>query len=105
MFDGCSSLRWVVLGGRFSFYGAKDSRQCSLPTPSGDGLTGRWVSSADGVAYSVGDVPSNVSASYSPQRKGDGAWVSSNTCAWRVDASGCLTVRPLPGLEEGDLGL
>ena len=96
MFRGCSSLRAVALGEKFSF-----GTRGSLPAPSGDGLTGRWVSSADGVAYSVGDVPSNVSASYTAQREGDGAWVSSNTCAWRVDASGCLTVRPLPGLEEG----
>ena len=104
MFDGCSSLRAVALGEKFSFDGAKDSRQCSLPKPSGDGLTGRWVSSADGVAYPAGEVPSNVSAAYTAQREGDGAWIGFGKCMWRVDASGCLTVRPLPGLEEGALG-
>ena len=104
MFYGCSSLRAVALGKKFSFDGAKDSRQCSLPEPSGDGLTGRWVSSADGVAYPAGEVPSNVSSAYTAQREGDGAWIGFGKCMWRVDASGCLTVRPLPGLEEGALG-
>ena len=104
MFGCCSYLRAVALGEKFSFGGAKGYRQCSLPKPSGDGLTGRWVSSADGVAYPAGEIRSNVAAKYTPQRDGGGEWVGSGTCAWWVDASGCLTVRPLLGLEEGVLG-
>ena len=104
MFYGCSSLRTVALGEKFSFEGAKGSRQCSLTTPEGDGLTGRWVSSADGIAYPAGEVPSGVAATYAAQREDGGEWNGSGTCVWRVDGEGCLAVKPLPGLEEGALG-
>ena len=40
-FDGCSALRSVTLGEGFSFEGASGVRQCSLPAPSGEGLTGK----------------------------------------------------------------
>lgn len=65
--DGCKSLRTVTLGPKFSFEGAGLERQCSLPTPRGDRLTGRWVSSADGMAYDPNDIPSNTAASYTAQ--------------------------------------
>ncbi len=66
MFWGCSSLREVALGERFSFEGAGSERLCELPGRHGlgQGLTGRWTSSADGVAYEPGNVPSNVAAAY-----------------------------------------
>ena len=65
--DGCKSLRTVTLGQEFAFEGAGLDRQCSLPTPRGDRLTGRWVSSADGMAYDPNDIPSNTAASYTAQ--------------------------------------
>ena len=66
MFDGCTSLRYVSLGEKFSFCGSGTERQCSLPTPSGDGLSGKWVSIADGVTsyYDADEVPNNVAAYY-----------------------------------------
>lgn len=66
MFDGCTSLRYVSLGEKFSFCGSGAERQCSLPTPSGDGLSGKWVSIADGVTsyYDADEVPNNVAAYY-----------------------------------------
>ena len=64
--DGCKSLRTVTLGPKFSFEGAGLDRQCSLPTPR-DRLTGRWVSSADGMAYAPDDIPSNTAATYTAQ--------------------------------------
>ena len=104
MFDGCSSLRSVTLGGRFSFGGGDaDARKCSLPAPSGDGLTGRWLSSVDGIAYEPGGVPSGVAATYRAQRDGDGAWNQYGTCVWRIDADGRLEIEPLPGRESGEL--
>ena len=69
MFDGCSNLRAVAFGPKFKFEGAWYCRRCSLPTPSGDGLTGRWVSSADGIAYMPDGIPSNVAATYVAQVK------------------------------------
>lgn len=69
MFHGCSSLRAVTIGPEFKFEGAFWDRQSWLPTPSGDGLTGRWISSADGIAYTPGDIPSNVAATYVAQMK------------------------------------
>lgn len=63
-FTGCSSLRSITLGDKFSFNGRKSSRQCSLPTPKGEGTTGLWVSSTDGIAYAPDNVPNNVAAIY-----------------------------------------
>ena len=104
MFDGCTSLRTVTLGEKFSFNGAKDSRQCDLPTPAGDGLTGRWASSADGIAYTPDGIPSNVAAVYVAQGLNDEGWNQLGSCVWRVDEGGCLTVKPFPGSEKGALG-
>lgn len=70
MFEGCSSLRSVTLGEDFSFKGASSYNQCSLSEPSGDGLTGRWVSSADGAAYAPSEVPFGVAATYAAQTSG-----------------------------------
>ena len=64
MFDGCPSLRAAALGERFSFDGAKDSRQCSLPEPSGDGLSGLWKDLTTGKTYRCNAIPNNVAAAY-----------------------------------------
>ena len=66
MFRGCSSLRAVTFGPKFSFDEAWWNR---LPTPSGDGLTGRWISSANGIAYMPGGIPSNFATTYIAQVK------------------------------------
>ena len=67
MFEGCSGLRTVVLGAAFSFRHFYDS----LPTPQGENLTGKWLSSADGKAYAPEVVPNNVAATYTAQTKAD----------------------------------
>ena len=70
MFTGCDSLNVVKLGAGFDFTDAGTGwRIGSLPTPSVDGATGKWLSSADGKAYSGGKVPSNVAATYVAQRE------------------------------------
>ena len=99
-----SSLRGVMFGEKFSFDGSKGSRLCSLTTPYGEGLTGLWVSSADGLAYPADEIPSNVAATYTAQVEGDGAWGASGTCVWRVDKDGLLTIKPRAGSETGLLG-
>ena len=66
MFENCSSLRKIALGSDFEFKG-KDPYKCTLPTPTGDGLTGKWVSSANGKAYSPDAIPSGVAATYTAE--------------------------------------
>ena len=66
MFYGCSGLRTVVLGTAFSF-----RNYSYLPTPQGENLTGKWLSSADGKAYAPEAVPNNVAATYAAQTKAD----------------------------------
>ena len=96
MFSGCSSLRGVSLG---------EATRADLPTPSGDGLTGRWVSSADGVAYRSADLPSGVAATYAAQRSDSvvGVANSAGGCTWKVGADGALVIAPLPGSASGEL--
>ena len=95
MFQGCSSLREISLG---------EATRVDLPTPSGDGLTGRWVSSVDGVAYRLSDLPSGVAATYSAQRSDSvvGAANSAGDCMWKVGADGALVIAPLPGSASGE---
>ena len=87
MFSGCSSLRKISLG---------EATRVDLPTPSGDGLTGRWVSSADGVAYRPSDIPLGVAATYAAQRSDSAAGVanSAGSCTWKIDADGVLVIAP-----------
>lgn len=101
--DGCKSLRTVTLGPKFSFEGAGLDRQCSLPTPEDNGLSGRWISSKDGIAYTSSGVPSNVAATYTAQEMGDTrAWNQNGTCIWNIDENGRLTVKPTTS-ESGEL--
>ena len=114
MFSGCPGLRTVTLGEKFTFV-----NPYSLPTPQGENLTGKWLSSADGKAYAPEAVPNYVAATYTAQTKADisGAyvefgesddpivgWTTSGTARWMIDASGCLVIAPLEGEESGELG-
>ncbi len=67
MFYRCDSLASIKLGNTFSFEGASLYRSGEFPTPSGDRYTGKWMSSADGKAYTPAEVPSNVAATYTAQ--------------------------------------
>ena len=95
MFNGCSSLREVLLG---------EATRVDLPIPSGDGLTGRWVSSVDGIAYRPSDLPSGVAATYAAQRSDSvtGVANSAGGCMWKVGADGALVIAPLPGSASGE---
>lgn len=95
MFSGCSSLREVSLG---------EATRVDLPIPSGNGLTGRWVSSVDGVAYRTSDLPSGVAATYAAQRSDSvtGVANSAGGCMWKVGADGALVIAPLPGSASGE---
>ena len=96
MFSGCSSLRKISLG---------KAMRVDLPTPSGDGLTGRWVSSADGIAYRSADLPSGVAATYTAQHSDSvvGAANSAGGCTWKVGADGALVIAPRSDGSSGTL--
>ena len=100
--DGCKSLRTVTLGQKFAFEGAGLDRQCSLPTPRGDRLTGHWVSSADGMAYAPNDIPSNMAATYTAQVAAF-ADVDYSDSSWYGDAVSYVVSRGLiTGYTDGD---
>ena len=100
--DGCKSLRTVTLGQEFAFEGAGLDRQCSLPTPKGDRLTGRWVSSADGMAYAPNDIPSNMAATYTAQVAAF-TDVDYSDSSWYGDAVSYVVSRGLiTGYTDGD---
>ena len=63
MLSDCSSLTSITLGTKFS----ESMSHCGLYMPSGNGFTGKWVSSVDGVAYDVWEIPCNVAATYTAQ--------------------------------------
>ena len=74
MFDDCSGLRTVTFGEKFSFVNPPypySYDRCYLPTPQGENLTGKWLSSADGKAYEPEAIPDNVAATYTAQVKVD----------------------------------
>ena len=76
MFDDCSGLRTVTFGEKFSFVNPPypypySYDRCYLPTPQGEKLTGKWLSSADGKAYEPEAIPDNVAATYTAQVKVD----------------------------------
>ena len=99
----CSGLRLISVSDSFALISNRgDKYPASFPTPSGDGFTGRWVSSVDGIAYTPDGVPSNVAATYTAQREGDCAWNQIGTCLWCVDDAGALTIKPLSGF-RGEL--
>ena len=96
VFYRCWSLREVTLG----------ATTCvQLPASSSDGLTGRWVSSVDGVAYRPADLPLGVAATYTAQRVDSivGSVNSAGSCAWRIGTNGALVIAPLPNSSSGML--
>ena len=96
MFDGCSSLREVSLG---------PATRVGLPAPTGDDVSGRWVSSADGVAYRLSDVPAGVAATYTAQlAESETSGLNSlGSCVWTIGEGGELAISPLPGCASGEL--
>ena len=102
MFDSCSSLNLVTLSENFSFFGSAATQLCILPTPSGDNFTGKWVSSADSIAYAAADIPSNTAATYTAQKESP-KWQTSGTCEWMINNEGLLTIRPLSENTTGTL--
>ena len=85
MFWNCSSLRSVALGDKFSFRGAKNARQCSLPKLKGDGLTGFWENVETHELYAEDEIPNNVAATYIAQVKSEVPKTSISESMFAVD--------------------
>lgn len=85
MFWNCSSLRSVALGEKFSFRGAKNARQCSLPKLKGDGLTGFWENVETHELYAEDEIPNNVAATYVAQMKSEIPKTSISESMFAVD--------------------
>ena len=85
MFWNCSSLRSVALGEKFSFRGAKNARQCSLPKLKGDGLTGFWKNVETHELYAEDEIPNNVAATYIAQVKSEIPKTSISESMFAVD--------------------
>ncbi len=114
MFYGCEKLGSLDLSGMEAFGSLKTDNMlvdCSslrlfslpdfpikLPRASGDGLSGRWICSTDGVAYSAG-YSSTLSGTYTAQNDSEyrNTWNQYRQCLWKVDDAGELTIRPMPG--------
>lgn len=95
LFPEKSSLQKIKLGPSFSFCGSSETPQIALPTLDGDNLTGRWVDEERKVAYNPKDAPSNIAATYVPQKFGDRTtWNAYGSSLWRIDDEGCLAIRP-----------
>ena len=100
-FEGCSSLTKITFGKLMTF---SDSNARVLIDFPDNSKTGRWVSSADGVAYENDGVPLGVAATYTPQKSDSikGSWNQCGSCLWKLDDSGCLNIKPQHG-NKGDL--
>lgn len=100
-FEGCSSLTKITFGKLVTF---SDSNARVLIDFPDNSKTGRWVSSADGVAYENDGVPLGVAATYTPQKSDSikGSWNQCGSCLWKLDDSGCLNIKPQHG-NKGDL--
>ena len=85
MFWNCSSLRSVALGEKFSFRGAKNARQCSLPKLKSDGLTGFWENAETHELYAEDEIPNNVAATYTAQTKGEASKIALSESMFTVD--------------------
>lgn len=91
-FEGCSSLTKITFGKSMTF---SDSNARVLIDFPDNSKTGRWVSSADGVAYENDGVPLGVAATYTPQKPDSikGSWNQCGSCLWKLDDSGTLNIR------------
>ena len=105
MFVNCSSLRSVALGGKFSFHGAKNTRQCSLPKLKGDGLTGFWENVETHELYAEDEIPDNVAATYIAQVKSEVPKTSISESMFTVDTRAkTYTGSPIkPSVSSGSL--
>ena len=96
MFFNCSSLREVSIG----------EKTCvELPAPASEGASGRWLSSADGIAYRPSDIPTGVAATYTAQlAESEASDLNSlGGCTWTIEQDGVLVIAPLPGGMSGAL--
>lgn len=93
------ALRSITIDSSFAYryYGNQEK---SPEFPGGSKFS-RWVSSVDGIAYECDGCPSDVAATYTLQNASDvkGVWNQSESCLWKLDSDGQLTIKPQNGSE------
>lgn len=93
------ALRSITIDSSFAYryYGNQEK---SPEFPGGSKFS-RWVSSVDGIAYECDGYPSDVAATYTLQNASDvkGVWNQSESCLWKLDSDGQLTIKPQNGSE------
>lgn len=96
IFEGCFSLTNITLGELVVFSDPDARYIINFPNNS---KTGRWVSSADGIAYENDGIPAGVAATYTPQKPDaiKNSWNQCGSCLWKLDDSGCLSIKPQHG--------
>lgn len=101
-FEGCSSLNIITLGKSVQF--ADQDMRWLVDFPN-NSKTGRWVSSADGMAYENNGAPLGIAATYTPQDPSaiKNNWNQCGSCLWKLDDAGCLNIKPQRG-NKGVLG-
>lgn len=101
-FEGCSSLNKITLGKSVQF--ADQDMRWLVDFPN-NSKTGRWVSSADGMAYENNGAPLGIAATYAPQDPSaiKNNWNQCGSCLWKLDDAGCLNIKPQLG-NKGVLG-
>ena len=101
-FDGCTSLVKITLGKLMTF---SDPQARSLIKFPDNSKTGRWVSSADGMAYENNGAPLGIAATYTLQDPNEikNNWNQCGSCLWKLDDVGCLDIKPQRG-NKGVLG-
>lgn len=101
-FEGCSSLNTISLGESVQFVDQDMRWLVDFPNNS---KTGRWVSSADGMAYENNGVPLGIAATYTLQDPNEikNNWNQCGSCLWKLDDAGCLNIKPQCG-NKGVLG-
>ena len=100
MFLGCDSLVSVSLSKKFSFEQISESSN-KPKLPYAYGTCGRWISSADGIAYSNDSIPSSVDSTYTLQDENAilDCWNQNGSCLWKVTSKdGTLIFKPLHGI-------
>lgn len=95
-FEGCSSLNIITLGKSVQFADQDMRWLVNFPDNS---KTGRWVSSADGIAYENNGAPLGVAATYTLQKPDSikNSWNQCGSCLWKLDDLGFLSIKPQHG--------
>lgn len=99
LLEDLPALRSITIDSSFAY--RCNGNEVKSPEFPGGSKFSRWVSSVDGIAYECDGYPSGVAATYTLQSAADvkNAWNQSESCLWKLDGNGLLTIKPQNGSE------